>query len=248
MERMKRNPYETDQYLNEYLLFHYGQPEAVCPFPSIPREIQRFHQRIFEDCLLPIRFAAPTRGLDIGCAVGRFTFELGRVVDSVLGIDTSQSFISAARRMAKAHVCTVPVKESGVQSTSFTIVLSKALQRSAVQFQVRDILDLPGLSDRCFHIVAAINLICRLQCPRQFITQLHRLVVPRGQLILASPFSWLESYTPRREWLTSAEVESLLRPHFRLTRRRDLPFLLREHRRKYQLIVSEVSVFVRRAD
>jgi hypothetical protein len=38
----------------------------------------------------------------------------------------------------------------------------------------------------------------------------------------------------------------LLRPHFRLARRGDLPFLIREHRRKYQLVVAEVFTFVRR--
>jgi hypothetical protein len=71
------------------------------------------------------------------------------------------------------------------------------------------------------------------------------LVAPGGQLLLASPYSWLEQYTPRPEWLTSSQVRQLLRPQFRLRRRRDLPFLIREHHRKYELVVSEVLVFQR---
>jgi hypothetical protein len=43
-------------------------------------------------------------------------------------------------------------------------------------------------------------------------------------------------------------VQSLLRPHFRLARHGDLPFLIREHRRKYQLVVAEVFTFIRRGD
>jgi len=31
-------------------------------------------------------FSRPVRALDLGCAVGRFSFELGRVADEVLGM------------------------------------------------------------------------------------------------------------------------------------------------------------------
>jgi len=53
--------------------------------------------------------------------------------------------------------------------------------------------------------------------------RLHELVVPGGQLILASPFTWLGEYTREREWLKSSDVPRLLEPHFRLARRRDFP-------------------------
>ena len=37
-----------------------------------------------------------SRALDVGCAVGRSTFELARGLKEVIGIDYSQSFIDAA--------------------------------------------------------------------------------------------------------------------------------------------------------
>ena len=74
---MRLNPYETRRYLDQYLLLHYGRPSDVCPFPFIPRELLRFHERLREDYLLPVRPRAQSRGLDLGCAVGRFAFELG---------------------------------------------------------------------------------------------------------------------------------------------------------------------------
>ncbi len=114
-----------------------------------------------------------------------------------------------------------------------------------VEFDTADALDLSVLPDAAFQVVAAVNLLCRLGSPRRFLEQVPRLVAPGGQLLIASPFSWLEQYTPRRRWLTSRQVRLLLRPHFRLRRRRDLPLVIREHRRKYQLIVSEVLVFQR---
>lgn len=39
--------------------------------------------------------------MDIGCAVGRSTFELTRGVQEVIGIDYSHSFINAANKLKK---------------------------------------------------------------------------------------------------------------------------------------------------
>jgi hypothetical protein len=41
-------------------------------------------------------------------------------------------------------------------------------------------------------------------------------------------------------------LRRILSPHFELARRQDVPFLLREHARKYQLGLSEASTWVRR--
>ncbi|MGA2660936.1 MAG: methyltransferase domain-containing protein [Verrucomicrobiota bacterium] len=242
---MTENPYETQRYLDEYLLFHYGQARRVCPFSFIGSELLRFHERLRRECLLPIRAPGSTRALDIGCGVGRFTFELGRVANRALGLDSSRRFVDAARRMARDKALTVRVSESGGQFMSRRLILPRALRSSVVEFDTADALDLSALPEAGFQVVAAINLLCRLGSPRRFLQQTPRLVAPGGQLLIASPFSWLEQHTPRGQWLTSRQVRLLLRPHFRLRRRRDLPLVIREHRRKYQLIVSEVLVFQR---
>jgi ribosome modulation factor len=96
------------------------------------------------------------------------------------------------------------------------------------------------------------NLIDRLESPLKCLERLPGLVRPGGQLILASPYTWLASYTPRKKWLggftrggrpvkTFDALRRILKPHFKLIRRLDLPFLLREHTRKYQLGISEAS-------
>jgi SAM-dependent methyltransferase len=238
------NPYETRRYLDEYLLFHYGQPRRVCPFGFVRPEFLRFHQRLRRECLLPVPNTGPASALDIGCGVGRFTFELRRVTNRALGLDSSRPFIDAARRMARNRTVTVRVAESGGQFLTRRLILPRGLPSGAVKFETGDALDLGALPEGGFQVVAAINLLCRLRSPRRFLQQVPRLVAPGGQFLIASPYSWLEEYTPSREWLTSRQVRELLRPGLRLRRRRDLPFVIREHRRKYQLVVSEVMVFV----
>ena len=41
----------------------------------------------------------PSRALDIGCAVGRSSFELARRVDEVVGIDYSQAFVDVCNEL-----------------------------------------------------------------------------------------------------------------------------------------------------
>lgn len=242
---MKANPYETQRYLHEYLLFHYGKPKDLCPFGFVSQDLLRFHQRIREECLLPVPKTGYTRALDIGCAVGRFTLELSSLADEVIGIDNSKRFIFAARNMATRGAAEIQIHESGSEFSARRVALPKGVQPGKVRFEVGDAEKLDSIARQSFDIVAAINLTCRLPSPSTFLRQLRDVVSPGGQLLIASPFSWLKEYTPRREWLTPADVQKALAPHFRLRQRRDIPFVIREHRRKYQLVVSDVLTFKR---
>jgi SAM-dependent methyltransferase len=246
---VRQNPYENVRYLTEYLLFHYGRPGDLCPLTWVPRRILQFHTRLRRECLLPLSPPSgslrTTRGLDLGCGVGRFTFELGRVVSQSIGIDSSKSFVRAARKMAKDGELTIQAPDCGSRFRNVTVQLPSNLRRAQPQFGVGDAMDATALAVEPFDIVAAINLICRLPRPRAFLRQLHQLVAPGGQLLLASPFSWMPEYSPPGQWLMPQDVRQLLQGHFRLKRRKSLPFIIREHRRKFQLVVSEAMLFIR---
>ena len=104
-----------------------------------------------------------------------------------------------------------------------------------------------------FDVVLAANLLCRLPDPSVFLARAAELVKPGGQFILTTPFTWLEEFTPRDKWIGgTAESESadaltrLLEPHFELKLSKDMPFLIREHARKYQWSVAWGTRWVRR--
>ncbi|MEI9997728.1 MAG: hypothetical protein WDO13_00400 [Verrucomicrobiota bacterium] len=69
--------------------------------------------------------------------------------------------------------------------------------------------------------------------------------------MITSPYTWLVEYTPRAKWLgadgrgTLAALRDLLDGPFRFDRAFDLPFLIREHRRKFQWSIAEVSLWQR---
>src|SRR5436190_6088195 len=94
------NPYETDKLLHEYLLFHYAKPEEILPWPEGPRAALDYPVRCVTECVDVAALPAGARALDLGCAVGRSTFELARHGAEVIGIDYSRRFIETAQILA----------------------------------------------------------------------------------------------------------------------------------------------------
>lgn len=92
----------------------------------------------------------------------------------------------------------------------------------------------------------------RLPSPERFLAALPGLVRPGGQLILTSPYTWLPEYTAREKWLGGRDgrktldgLRTALEPAFSLRETKDLPFLIREHARKYQWSVAQASIWRR---
>jgi putative 4-mercaptohistidine N1-methyltranferase len=241
--------YDTDEALAQYLLFHYGTPEQVCPLLPEARGACGFPVRCVTEPLRYLRLENTRRALDLGCAVGRSSFELARHFDKVIGIDFSERFIEAARTMQRDGVMTIRAPREGVAADEFRLELPGDLLRERVQFEPGDACALrDGLG--VFDLVLMANLIDRLPDPARCLAQLSALVAPHGWLVLTSPYTWLEDYTPRERWLDRGEgtltaLQTHLKPAFSLTHHFDLPMLIRDHRRKYQWTVTEASVWRR---
>lgn len=137
--------------------------------------------------------------------------------------------------------------------------------RSRVKFQQGDACDLsPDLGP--FDAVLMANLLCRLPKPKVLLERLKTLVAPGGVAVIVSPYSWLEAWTPRQEWLggtydtgskskkdggecwSSDGLAKIMCEKFELVEENDVPFMIREHKRKYQLGVSHATVWRRKSD
>ena len=70
------NVYESDLLVEQYLLFHYGTAEDQLPYSFGPRDALFYPIRCVNDFLPSI--GEVEGALDLGCAVGRSTFELSR--------------------------------------------------------------------------------------------------------------------------------------------------------------------------
>ena len=247
--------YEQDSLLSQYLMLHYGRPEDVLPFPDGPHNALNYPARCVHDLLDPGRLPDEARALDVGCAVGRSTFELARFCTSVVGIDRSQRFITAAQTLAASGALDFYRIDEGDLHTSLRFETPAGIPGYRTTFEVGDACALrPDLD--AFDVLLNANLIDRLPNPHAFLQRLPSLVRPGGQLLLSSPFTWLEAFTPREYWLGGFELEGrpihtwdrltdLLAPHFTLDLSLDLPFLIREHARKYQWSIARAGRWIR---
>ena len=249
--------YETGGLLQQYLLFHYGTAEDQLPFPFGPRDALFYPVRCVT-AFAPFFAERPARALDLGCAVGRSTFELARYAGEVVGIDLSQSFIHAAQSMQRNGEIGFARLEEGAVSTPVRRSLPAGIDRRRCRFQTGDatVYD-PVLGT--FDVVLAANLLDRIRSPRTLLQNCVRYLKPGGTLILASPYTWLADFTPADAWLggrldaqgqrvdTLAHLQSLLEPGCELLHTADLPFLIREHARKYQWSVAQATVWRRNA-
>ena len=241
--------YDSPAALEQYLLFHYGTPEQICPLLPDARAACGFPTRCVSEPLTCIDLSGRSRALDLGCAVGRSSFELARTFAEVVAIDFSEAFIAAAQRMQMERTVTVRALREGSISDELRLELPPDLRTGGVRFEVGDACHLPshlGL----FDLVLMANLIDRLPDPAKCLARLPELIAPGGWLVITSPYTWLEEYTAPAHWLdhgqgTLAGLRDTLSPKFELHRTMDLPFLIREHRRKYQWSVAEASIWRR---
>lgn len=151
----------------------------------------------------------------------------------------SPAFIKAANRIANGE--SIKVRR---RAGEYEVSAGKGAALSSVTFQQGDALQAERLGT--FDLVHASNLLCRLPDPNAFLGLLPSLVNDGGRVILATPFSWLEEYTPRSEWPDGDSwqwLQRMMERQFSLVTCADEPFMIREHERKYQWCVSRVSVW-----
>jgi putative 4-mercaptohistidine N1-methyltranferase len=251
---MAGNYYDSDRGISEYLTFHYGGYEHRVP--QALEVAMQFPARCVTECLDTKRVPANARALDLGCAVGRSSFELARFCAEVLGIDYSARFVSVATHLRDNGSFSFSYVEEGELTRPHRAVVPTEIDRARVRFEQGDAVNLrAGLGT--FDVVLMANLIDRVNDPSKCLGQLAGLIKRGGQLIITSPYTWLEDYTPREKWLggtivdgkavsTFDTLQAKLGPHFELLSRRDLPFVLREHARKYQLGFADATTWARK--
>lgn len=243
---MSDNPYECDTLLQQYLVFHYATAGEQFPYAFGGADALDFPARCVREGLDLKSLKSDSTALDLGCAVGRSTFELGRYCAEVLGIDYSAAFIQAANELKTKGSLQAKRLDEGASHTTLDLELDASIDRGRVRFETGDAQNLPAALGS-FDVVLACNLICRLPEPMLLLNRLPQLVRPGGQLFITTPFTWLETYTPRANWLGEDSADSFeglrrsLEPAFVLEKSWDMPFLIREHARKFQYSIAQAS-------
>ena len=210
--------YETDSAVSQYCEAHYGKTYFNVP---------NFSAQCAAACFQYTRERPRRKALDLGCAVGRASFELARQFDHVTGIDFSARFIRVALQLKeKGHVYFELVEEGEVVSYH-----EARLSDVGAGPRGRPSGVLPGRRDEPQAAIHRLRSGAGRQSDRPALRPQavpgndSPTAEPGGVLVITSPYTWLEEFTKKENWLggfrkggepcmTLEALGELLGPHF----------------------------------
>jgi SAM-dependent methyltransferase len=145
----------------------------------------------------------PQKGwaLDIGCSVGRLTFELTKTHDRAVGIDTSISFIQAARELAAKGLLEFDLIMEGQITQARSSALDPDFTFGSAEFIVADAMFLPFRSDR-FTTASSVNILEKVPDPSRHLSEANRVMdKTNARFLFSDPFSWDETISSPDRWL-----------------------------------------------
>ena len=250
IENPVMNIYETDEQISQYIEFHYGEEYYG---------VKNFPVACIQALLPHTKGMTTERALDLGCATGRSSFELAKAFDHVDALDFSARFVEAPSNLQKTGSQRYVIKTQGDLVDFKEVKLANFETYEAIKNKISFMQgDACNLTDKYtdYDLVFAGNLIDRLYKPTDFLTSIKDRVRKGGLLVITSPYTWLEEFTPKENWLggykaqtgeSYTTLEALtdnLSPEFDLVGDpQDIPFVIRETARKFQHSVAEMSVW-----
>jgi len=240
--------YETDDLVAQYCEFHFG--DEFFGIPNFPKAIAQIALQAIGD-------GAKGKALDIGCSVGRSAFEIAGVFDAVDALDFSARFVQVGVRMQENGRIRYERQEEG-ELVTFQERTLKGLglngDYSNINFLQQDATNMKSIFSG-YDLVVAANLIDRLNDPARFLTEIPNRMNRGGILLIASPYTWLEEFTPKEKWLGGFKkdgepVTTLDGLHEHLDEAFEMiddpvkvPFVIRETMHKHQHTLSEVTLW-----
>lgn len=248
-EEIAVSGYESDRLISQYC--HFGWGESYFDLPNYPALCAKLALEYMGE-------RRRVRALDLGCAIGRSSFELARGFEQVIGIDFSARFIQNAEQLRTTGSLRYTLLDEGELESYHEVNLRHfALEEMCdkIEFWQGDACNLkPNFTG--YDLIFAGNLIDRLYDPQKFLLSLHGRLNKGGLAILTSPYTWQEESTPKEKWIGGFKkdgenfssldgLRELLEPGFRLLDTRDIPFVIRETARKFQHTIAQMSVWER---
>lgn len=245
--KLNDNVYETDELISQYCEFHYGNENFG---------VKNFCVNSVELLNPYLKNIKTSKALDLGCSVGRASFELAKTFDEVLGIDFSANFINVGVKLKNYDSLIYKIKKEGELFEEKSVSLKDlGLEqiKNKVSFMQGDACNLKDIYSG-FDLIFCSNLIDRLYYPQKFLDDIPLRINKDGLLVLLSPYTWLEDYTPKENWLggyikDNKEISTLdslknnLSSQFELLDTIDVPFVIKETARKYQHTISQMTIW-----
>lgn len=149
-----------------------------------------------------LRGPVMTPVLDVGCAVGRSTFELAARCDGlVVGVDMNFAMLRLAQRVLQGGTVRYPRRRVGIVFDRREFEVSFAAKdKDRVDFWACDALA-PPFPGHSFGLVVGLNVLDCASSPLQFLHVVDKLVRTGGGAVLSTPYDWSQAVTPLEGWI-----------------------------------------------
>ncbi len=186
------------QHLSTYAFDHYGDldPGEIAPASVPPGSVVKVLGHGLE--AMPLSNEGPV--LDIGCSVGRTSFELAARMDRlVLGVDLNFGMLKVARAVLERGIVSYPKRKVGItfERREFPAVFEKS---DNVDFWACDATALPFSCNR-FAAAVSLNVLDCVNSPYDHLSEIARVLIPGSRATLATPYDWSTGATPVQAWL-----------------------------------------------
>ena len=201
--------------------------------------------------------------LDIGCSVGRLSFELSKTHSQVVGMDTSLSFIKKARQLMQEERLEFDLIVEGQITEKRRCDFDRTWNHDRVEFVVADAMALPFRS-ALFSTATSVNVLEKVPHPIRHLTNIdHVMRKEHAMFVFSDPFSWDESVSPPELWLSGRTegpfqgrgMETLsrlitdehgpFRPPLEILKKGDVDWKIRKTENLWEHITSQFIVGVR---
>jgi SAM-dependent methyltransferase len=242
----RKNGYNAPDMLSAYLWSHFGdllgEVEATDAYQTWSKNLQ----------------ATDGNALDIGCAVGRLSFEMAQKHEQVIGMDTSLAFIKKAREILQSKHLDFNLIIEGHLTEPREYQFNAKWNFEKVEFIVADALALP-FRQNDFATVAAINILEKVPNPLKHLEEVNRVLSPtKSRFLFSDPFSWDAKVSPPEQWLggndrySSRGIDTIRRlftgehnlfyPPFTITAEGDVSWRIRKTENLWEHIISQFLV------
>ena len=242
----RKNGYNAPDMLSAYLWSHFG---------DLLGEVQATDAYQTWSCNLQ---STDGNALDIGCAVGRLSFEMAKKHERVIGMDTSIPFIKKAREILQSKRLNFNLIIEGHLTEPREYRFNSEWDFEKVEFIVADALALP-FRQNDFATVAAINILEKVPDPLKHLEEVNRVLnQTKARFLFSDPFSWDAKVSPPERWLggnngfSSRGIDTVRRifsgeqdvfyPPFTITAGGDVSWKIRKTENLWELITSQFLV------
>lgn len=241
--------YETDPDVVPWCESQYGPQND---------DTANYSEALAQFCLDSTVNRSRRRALELGCKVGRTTFELAAGFDEVVGIDpTARTIRIGVELQEKGYTQWEIPSEGEIVDFRQAHLSSLGLDdfRRRVSFAQADLSNMKEIHT-AFDLIVVNGLLERTYHPERFLQTVHKRLNAGGLLIIASSSDWRKEFTEPKHWLGGYKDESgenvrtidtlhrILNPHFiQLQATRQLESSIIYSARRRETLLVDVSAW-----